>query len=279
LRCAAAARLANGLLATSERRMAGLDGFISAYGWPALIGAAFALASGGFTKGVVGFALPLVSLSIMGSFLPLEVAVALLIMPTLVSNAFQSMRNGFVAAWGSMLKYWRMNLVLVVTIALSAQLVVWMPAALLFAILGVSITLFGISQLVGWRMPYAAGWKNSVEVGVALIGGFFGGISGIWGPPLIMYLIAAETPKVEMVRVQSLCFLFGAIVLVGAHLRSGVLNDVTLPLSAWLVLPTAAAMFLGYGVQDRLDQALFRRITLIVLIVSGLNLLRRAFFV
>jgi hypothetical protein len=94
-----------------------------------------------------------------------------------------------------------------------------------------------------------------------------------------MYLLAADTPKVEMVRVQSLSFLFGAIVLLGAHLRSGVLNEVTLPLSTWLVLPTAAAMFLGYGVQDRLDQALFRRITLFVLIVSGLNLVRRAFAV
>jgi hypothetical protein len=31
-------------------------------------------------------------------------------------------------------------------------------------------------------------------------------------------------------------------------------------------------------VQDRLDQALFRRLTLIVLVVAGLNLLRRAIF-
>lgn len=259
--------------------MAGLDGFISIYGVAALFGTAFALAAGGFTKGVVGFALPLVALSIMGSFLPVQVAVALLIMPTLVSNAFQSMRNGFDAALDSALKYWRMNLVLVVMIALSAQLVVRMPDALLFGILGVSITLFGISQLVGWKMPYDPRRKNVVEVSAALIGGFFGGIAGIWGPPLIMYLLAADTPKVEMVRVQSLSFLFGAIVLLGAHLRSGVLNEVTLPLSTWLVLPTAAAMFLGYGVQDRLDQTLFRRITLFVLIVSGLNLVRRAFAV
>ncbi len=259
--------------------MAGLDGFISTYGVAALLGAAFAFSAGGFTKGVVGFALPLVALGIMGSFLPVQVAVALLVMPTLVSNAFQSMRNGFDAAWGSMLKYWRMNLTLVVMIALSAQLVVRLPDALLFGFLGVSITVFGISQVVGWRMPYDRRHKNVVEVSVALVGGFFGGISGIWGPPLIMYLLAAETPKIEMVRVQSLSFLFGAVMLLAAHLRSGVLNATTLPLSLWLVLPTALAMFLGYGVQDRLDQALFRRITLVVLIASGLNMLRRAFAV
>ena len=54
------------------------------------------------------------------------------------------------------------------------------------------------------------------------------------------------------------------------------LNPVTLPASAWLVLPTMGAMFLGYRVQDRLDQEVFRRVTLAVLVLSGLNLLRRA---
>ena len=52
--------------------------------------------------------------------------------------------------------------------------------------------------------------KAWVETGVAVVGGFFGGLSGIWGPPLIMYLVAAELPKAEMLRVQSLVFLLGS---------------------------------------------------------------------
>jgi hypothetical protein len=35
-------------------------------------------------------------------------------------------------------------------------------------------------------------------------------------------------------------------------------------------------MFAGYRVQDRLDQALFRKLTLAVLVLAGVNLLRRA---
>ena len=38
-----------------------------------------------------------------------------------------------------------------------------------------------------------------------------------------------------------------------------------------------AAMFAGYLVQDRLDQERFRKVTLAVPIIAGLNLLRRAF--
>ena len=258
--------------------MLGVQEFVSAFGIAASLGAALALAAGGFAKGVVGFALPLIALSAMGSFLPFEVAVALLVVPMLVSNVFQSLRDGLGAAWGSLRGYWRLNLVLTVTIALSAQLVVTLPERLLFGMLGAAIAGFGLSQLAGWRPAFRPARRARVEVGVGLVAGFFGGIAGVWGPPIVMYLLAAGVPRVEMVRVQSLSFLLGALVLVAAHLRSGVLDGSTAPMSAWLTLPTLAAMFAGYLVQDRLDQALFRRVTLFVLVAAGLNLLRRGVF-
>ena len=256
--------------------MGELDGFLAAYGIVAAAGAAAAMAAGGFAKGVVGFALPLIALSVMGSFMSYDVAVALLIVPTLVSNLFQTLRNGIGPAWHSLRSFWRMNLVLVVMISLSAQLVVALPDWMLFAILGVMVTAFGVSQLMGWKPSFPMEHRAWVESGVAAVGGFFGGLSGIWGPPIVMYLLASGLEKVEMVRAQSMSFLFGSIVLLGAHLHSGVLNRVTLPASCWLVLPTMAAMFLGYQVQDRLDQEVFRRVTLAVLVLTGLNLLRRA---
>ena len=257
--------------------MTGLEGFVAQFGGAALAGAAFGMAAGGFAKGVVGFALPLIGLSVMGSFLPYGVAVALLIVPTLVSNVFQSLRNGIGAAWSSLREFWLLNLILVVIIALSAQLVLHLPEELLFGLLGLFITTFGLTQLAGWQPHLPPGHRRTVEALVALTGGFFGGIAGIWGPPVVIYLLAARVPKVEMIRAQSLSFLLGSLVLLVAHIRSGVLDAVTLPVSSWLVVPTMLAMFAGYRVQDRLDQVLFRKVTLAVLILAGLNLLRRAF--
>lgn len=256
----------------------GLEGFLAAHGVWAVVGAALALGLGGFAKGVLGFALPLVALSGMGSFLPFDVALALLIFPTLVANVVQSMRDGVGAAWDSFVKFWRLLLILVGTIGLSAQLVVALPDRVLFAILGAFITIFGLVQLVGWRPRIGVRRRRVWEVATGLLAGFFGGISGFWGPPLVMYLLAAEVPKIEMVRVQALCFFGGALVLVGAHVASGVLNATTAPVSAWMIAPTVGAMFAGYLVQDRLDHEKFRAATLITLVVAGLNLLQRAAF-
>lgn len=258
--------------------MAGLDTFVATYGVAATLGAMFALAAGGFAKGVVGFALPLIGVSLAGSFVPFEVAVALLIVPMLVSNLVQGLRGGIRPAIASARRFRLMLVVLAVTIALTAQLVVLLPERLLFGMLGVFVSGFAILQLAGWRPQFPAHHRRLVEATVGLVSGVLGGLSGIWGPPLVMYLITLDLPKTEMVRAQSLSFLLGSVVLFVAHLNSGVLDATTLPASVWMTVPTMIAMFIGYAVHDRLDQEVFRRATLIVLVLTGLNLLRRGLF-
>ena len=83
-------------------------------------------------------------------------------------------------------------------------------------------------------------------------------------------------PKQEQVRVQGVVFLLGAMGLTVAHLLSGILNAQTIPLSAALCIPAFAGMLAGFALQDRMDAAQFRRWTLVLLVITGLNLVRRA---
>ena len=47
---------------------------------------------------------------------------------------------------------------------------------------------------------------------------------------------------------------------------------------ALLILPVMLGVWLGSKVMDRVDPVLFRKMTLLVLMVAGLNLIRRAIF-
>jgi uncharacterized membrane protein YfcA len=229
----------------------------------------------GFVKGAVGFAMPMILISGLGSVLPFELAVAALILPTVMTNILQAFRNGLSHAVRSFLRYWRFNLILFLVILLSAQLVTRMPQAVLFVLLGAMIAVFAVLQLAGWRPRIRQGFERITEFVVAVIAGFFGGLTGVWGPPTVMYLTALDVPKAESVRVQGVMYLMGSVLLLGAHLKSGVLNSGTIPLSAGLVIPALVGQGVGMMVQDRMDQALFRRVTLAVLVIAGLNLLRR----
>ncbi len=229
----------------------------------------------GFVKGAVGFALPMIMISGLGSFLAPEIALAALILPTVAANLWQALRDGLSAALASIRRFRLYAVIVLVFIAGSAQLVRVLPTWAMFLILGVPVTVFAFTQLVGWRLSIAPARQRIAEVLIGSVAGFVGGLSGVWGPPTVAYLTALDTPRAEQMRVQGVIYGAGAVVLLLAHLRSGVLSAGTAPLSVALLVPAMAGMALGFWVGDRLDQERFRRATLAVLVVAGLNLIRR----
>ncbi|MBK5934844.1 hypothetical protein C8N32_10387 [Rhodovulum imhoffii] len=245
---------------------------------PVLFAAAAVVALfAGFVKGAVGFAMPMIMISGMSSFLPAEVALAGLILSTVLTNLAQALRQGVGVAVLTIRRYWRLIGCVGGAILVSAPLVRVLPAHWMYLILGGPILLFTVSQLMGWQLVLPSLHRARAEVAMGLLGGFFGGISGVWGPPVIAYLLSFDTEKQDMVRVQGVVYLIGSLVLVGAHLGSGVLNAQTLPFSAALVVPAVLGMWGGLRLQDWLDPERFRKATLVVLFLAALNLLRRGF--
>lgn len=241
--------------------------------WGAIVITAFA----GFVKGAIGFAMPMIMLSAFGSILPATTALAALILPTLLTNIQQAFRQGPREAWGSVYRF-RIHITMVlVFICISAGFAPLIPQGLMYAMLGVPIVGFALWQLSGRSMALSLRHQKRAEAVTGIIGGMYGGISGIWGPPLIVYLLSIKLDKREQVRVQGVVFLLGAITLTIAHLFSGVLNAQTVPFSLILCIPALIGMQVGFAMQDRLDVNQFRWWTLVLLVLTGLNLVRRAF--
>ncbi|MDE0696297.1 MAG: sulfite exporter TauE/SafE family protein [Boseongicola sp.] len=249
---------------------------LAAMGTVALIAAlAFALLAG-VVKGMTGFGLPMILVSGLGSFLSPELTLAGMIFPALVTNLFQAFRQGARAAFRSARAHWRYLATMLAFIALGSQLVLSAPAGLLFLILGTTVTLFASLQLAGWRPKVSARHQRPTEIGTGAVAGILGGLTGTWGPPTALYLTALGVPMTEHVRVQGAVYGTGAVMLTLAHLQSGVLSGVGLSLSIVLVLPAMAGAAIGIAVQERLDQERFRTLVLAVLVLAGLNLVRRA---
>lgn len=230
---------------------------------------------GGIVKGVVGFAMPMVVISGLSTVMPPEVALAALILPTLVSNGWQALRQGARAAFGSLAKYRVFLASGMAVLLVSAQFVRMIPEAVMLLLIGVPVMIYAGFALAGRPLRLPPNPGRRVEAGIGAVAGFFGGISGVWGPPTVAMLTALDTEKTEQMRVQGVIYGMGAVLLTGAHTASGVLNRATLPLSLSLIVPALIGLWIGFMLQDRIDQRLFRRLTLAVLVIAGLNLVRR----
>lgn len=242
---------------------------------PAQFALACAIALGaGWIKGMVGFAMPMIMISGLSTFLAPELALVGLILATVVTNGQQALRHGHAAVLQSVRKFRVFLLVGLIFLLSSAQLVRALPPETFLLILGIPVSVFAIVQLLGLRLVLKQR-STRVEACIGAVAGFIGGLSGVWGPPTVLYLTALDTPKAEQLRVQGVIYGLGAIALLAAHLGSGVLRAETWPLSAALVPPAVVGMFLGNRLQDRIDQRTFRKLTLAVLTIAGLNLVRR----
>jgi len=229
----------------------------------------------GTVKGIVGFAMPMVMVSLFSSVMDPELGLAGVILPALVTNVAQALRQGWRAAWEAMVQFRLFLGVGCLALLISAQMVRVLPQEMLLLMIGVPVSFFSALQLLGWTLKLpkrGQGWIESILGGVA---GFMGGFSGVWGPPTVMYLTALNTPKDAQMRVQGVIYGAGAVLLVGSHLVSGVLRAETLPFSAVLVVPALIGVAIGSALRDRIDQRSFCKATLFALLIVALNLVRR----
>lgn len=243
---------------------------------PALFAIALLIAVfSGIIKGMVGFGMPMVLVSGLGTILAPEWALAGLILPTVVSNGVQALRQGPGAAWQSVRRFRVFLIAGGIALVISAQFVRILPQEVLLLLIGVPITAFAGMQLVGIALRLARP-SNRAEIAIGTVAGLIGGVSGVWGPPTVAYLTALGTEKTEQIRVQGVIYGLGAVLLLFAHIGSGVMRAETALFSLVLVPPAVLGMWLGGRIHDRIEQSTFRKATLIVLTLAGLNLIRRA---
>ncbi len=232
----------------------------------------------GLVKGAIGFALPLIIVSGLSLVLDPLLALAGVILPALFSNVLQAARHPLSDIKDAIGEHWRFILMVCLMILIVAQIVVMLPERAFYLILGIPVIGLSLVQLFGWRLVIPAERRRMAEWVIGGMAGCTGGITGSWGPPTVLYLMALETPKARQMLVQGVIYSIGAIALVAGHAQSGVLNGTTFLFSAVLLIPTFIGMQIGFRIGDRMDGERIRKIILIVLVLAGANLIRRGVF-
>jgi len=232
----------------------------------ALIGATFLLA--GTVKGVVGFGLPTVSLALLAATLGLHAALALLLVPTFVTNLWQGLAGG--QARALLARLWPFLLAATLFIWLGAQALRQLDLALLTALLGLLLVLYA---LYGLLQPALALSRRAEPWAGPLLGAINGILSGMTGSfvfPGVPYLQALGLPRDQLVQAMGLLFTLSTLGLALAMGDQRLLSAELGLASAAAVLPALAGLWFGQRLRRRLREALFRRVFLAALLLLGL---------
>ncbi len=247
------------------------------YDWIMLAIMSGALITGGVVKGVVGLGLPIVTLAILLNFMPPLTVLGLLVAPILVTNLWQSLRAGNLLQ--PLGRFWPMIVMAVIFLFIGAELIVGMDTAVLFAVLGCFVVVFSATNLIKPRVhplkPETEKWAGPLA---GALGGLLGGISTIWGPPMMMYFVMLKLDKDTFVRTVGLAWFSMAVPLTFAYWRNGIFTGDVIPLSLAACVPGMIGIRIGEKIRQHIDQETFRKVMLAVLLIIGLNLIRRAVF-
>lgn len=242
----------------------------------AFAGMAMGMFLGGLAKGISGVALPLVAIAVALFFVDVPASLAMIAMSLVVTNIWQAASIGDVRA--PIKRFWPLILSFVVSLYLGSLLINILDGSLLFGIVGVIAIVFALMQF--WQpsgKPMGSTAEKIFGPVAGLIGGVLGGLTSIWGPPMIIYLFLLRLPKDVFVQTITTLYLLGAVPLVFFYYINGILDGQRMWLSIVMCVPALAGIILGNKVRNHIDDALFKKVLLVVLFVIGLNMIRRAF--
>ena len=138
-------------------------------------------------------------------------------------------------------------------------------------LIGALVAAGALLMASGWTYGGRRGWRASALVGV-LCGGMQG-MTGINGPPLIAYMLAAPDPP-EVQR-SNIIAAIGIMILFmfATFLLNGVIGWTTVGRALVLFPATLAGTWTGNRLFLKIPQAIYRRVALVLLIITGLAVL------
>ncbi|MEM6547344.1 MAG: sulfite exporter TauE/SafE family protein [Pseudomonadota bacterium] len=239
----------------------------------ALAALAFLLA--GVIKGTVGIGMPTASVGLMTQFLDPRTAIALVVFPSLLANLWQVYRTG---GFAPALKRYAVFLATIMSVIwlVSATVTAAVPVGAILLALGVVVVLFSAASLA-WTPPELPQRFDALgQAAAGVIAGVLGGLTAIWAPPMVVYLLARRVDKDEFVRATGLIIFLGTAPLILGLAQAGLITAETSLVSAAMTLPVLMGFTVGERLRRHLDTERFRKIVLVIFLVMGANLLRKA---
>ncbi|MEO0760672.1 MAG: sulfite exporter TauE/SafE family protein [Pseudomonadota bacterium] len=228
-----------------------------------------------FAKGVTGLGFSTAALSFLALVVDVRLAIPLVILPSLASNALVMARAGHLAEMA-----WRFRW-LYAGAALGVGCGLVLLASTRDAVAGLVLGLVLLVYIAfAWRRPdlrLPARLEAPLAPAVGLATGLINGWTGSQVMPVLPYLAALGLDPNRFVQAINLSFTLSSLIMAAGLARLGLLDGTILAAGALCILPVFVGVRLGTRLRDRLDPETFRRGVLVMLAASAVLLVARGF--
>jgi len=235
-----------------------------------------ALLLAGFIKGVIGLGLPTVSVGLLAVTMQPSRAIAIVIVPAIVTNIWQTFAGPYLR--DIIRRLWPLMAGTVIGIWLNAGMLTGPYARYGTIVLGVLLVIYAIVGLS--RFSFSVARSNEKWIGgiVGLITGVVSAATGVQVVPSMPFMQAIGMEKDELVQALGVFFTVATLALAFTLTSAGLLGASTALPAAVAMAGAFAGMFIGQVVRSRMQPEAFRRWFLIAMVFLGLYLVASAVY-
>ena len=229
-----------------------------------------AVMAGGLIKGTIGFGMPMVALPLIAFIVPVTTAMVILCAPIFLTNFLQIKFKQGVSSY----RFLPMFSFLVIGLIIGARLILEINLNTITQIIAILIIFAAVVNCFGFKIDNNINKKRE-KIITSIIGfgsGILGGLSTVYGPPMLAYLVAVDLPKEKFVRTVSTMYFIGSFPLYGSLIYYGFAKKEDLILSVLLIIPALIAQQFGTKIRNKINQKQFRNCILITLVILGIML-------
>ena len=221
----------------------------------------------GLVKGVIGLGLPSISLAVLTVATNLPTSMALLLMPSLVTNIWQAVRGGNFRK--ILIRLWPLFLTSTMTVWIGARALTSVDLTLLSALLGALLMTYAVVNLSGLRFNLKT--RNEWWVGslTGFVNGILTGMTGSFVVPGVFYLQSIGLRRDVLIQSMGILFTTSTLALIFS-LQSN--EFLTLKLAIWSsisLVPSIIGVLIGQQIRQWLSERTFRKIFFFSLLVIG----------
>jgi len=227
-----------------------------------------------FSKGITGMGFATTCLPIIALAMGLEVALPLVLVPSVASNIIVQIEVGHFRE--SMRRFWPMVVAAMIGVVIGLVLLTWMETRAAGAALGVVLFVYGLFALKTPNLTLPPHLEKPLGPVTGLTTGVINGLTGSQLMPVLPYLMALHLDRDRFVQAINCSFTASSLVMAIGLSKIGLMTVETALISTIGIIPVWIGLKLGGNIRRRLSPELFRKLVIYMLMASGVLLLARA---
>jgi uncharacterized membrane protein YfcA len=232
-----------------------------------LVIAAIAFTVAGFVKGVVGFGFPIINLIILTLTIGLLDALAIIVIPTIVTNVWQALSGPYLKA--IMQRMWLYFLTAVLFIWFSSAYLTVIDVRWPTATLGAVMFIFALTRLLKVGLSVPPNWERPLSIPLGALNGMLTGMTGSFMVPSVLYMQAIGFRKEMLVQAMGVFFAISTLVLAISLGRHGLISNEQMQLSTFALVPSLLGLYIGRWTRLRINEERFQQIFLGAVLLLG----------